>query len=233
MMTARQALRRKTEPDFMRMSREEKKRSHARIVESAARIVRAEGIERPTVADFMKAAGMTHGGFYRHFETRDQLILAAFQAASADRAARFEQMKDALGPEAAAAAFKADYLTDSHVENPEAGCHLAALAGDVARGPDALKAMFGSGVRYCADALAGGMEGSDQERREQALREFAMIAGAIMVARAADPQTAHALLAACRKGSPEVGSKVAPTARRGRTDRAAATQAAAPKRAES
>jgi TetR/AcrR family transcriptional repressor of nem operon len=199
----------------MRMSQEEKERSHARIIESAAKIVRVEGLERPTVADFMNAAGMTHGGFYRHFETRDELILAAFQAAGAERAASFEQMKDALGPQIAAAAFKADYLTDRHVANPEVGCHLAALGGDVARGSDPLKAMFGADVQSCGKALAAGMEGSDAERQTQALREFAMLAGAVMVARAADPQTARAVLAACRKGSPQGRLAPANARRRG------------------
>lgn len=187
----------------MRMSQEEKDRSHARIVESAAKIVRVQGLERPSVADFMGAAGMTHGGFYRHFETRDDLILAAFKAAAKDHGATFEQRLEAYGPEIAAATYKADFLTEGHVDHPEQGCPLAALGGDVARGPEALKTLFGAGVRRSVAALAGGMTGSEEERREQALREFAMMVGAVILARAADPETARPLLAACRQGSPQ------------------------------
>ena len=202
----------------MRMSQEEKDRSHARIVDSAAKIVRAQGIERPSVADFMNAAGMTHGGFYRHFETRDDLILAAFEAAAKDHGATFEQRLEAYGPEIAAATYKADFLAQGHVDHPEQGCPLAALGGDVARGPEALKTLFGAGVRRSATALAGGMTGSEEERRDQAFREFAMMVGAVILARAADPDTARTLMAACRKGSPQgrlsdTGARPAPKAR--------------------
>jgi TetR/AcrR family transcriptional repressor of nem operon len=216
------------EAGVMRMSQEDKDRSHARIVESAAKIVRIQGLERPSVADFMNAAGMTHGGFYRHFETRDDLILEAFEAASKERSEILAQNTDAYGPAIAAAIFKADYLVDGHVTHPEVGCPLAALAGDVARGSDALKAMFGAGLQSSFAALAEGMEGSDEGRRDQAVREFAMMAGAVMLARAADPETARAILAACRKGSPqgrERSPRVKPDAKGGGAGRRAISTA--------
>jgi len=184
----------------MRVSQEEKDRSHKRIVEAAARLMRERGIESTSVADVMTEAGLTHGGFYRHFDTKDALTEAALQSA-------FDQIVSEFGPpasrapQAAVAAFQAHYLSTGHVANPGLGCPIAALVSEVGRGSEALKAAFGRGVDRLVTRLAAGMPGAAAKRRERAMRELAMMAGAIMIARACDPQTAQAVLAACEPKS--------------------------------
>jgi TetR/AcrR family transcriptional repressor of nem operon len=183
----------------MRVSQQEKDRSHKRIVEGAARLFRKRGIEATSVGDAMTNAGLTHGGFYRHFETKDALVAAAIRSA-------FEEIADAISaeaerrtPRAAVADYFAHYLTGDHVQHPELGCPAAALGGDVARGSADLKREFGAGFNRVAATVAKGLQGSERERRETAIREIALRAGAVMLARASDPETAEAVLAACRR----------------------------------
>jgi len=184
----------------MRVSQEEKERSHERIVASAARLVRERGIGSTSVADVMGEAGLTHGGFYRHFDTKDALLEAALQSAFDQMASGLEAQLGRDGPEAAAS-YQAHYLSQGHMDRPGIGCPMAALGGEVARGPDALKAVFGAGVNRMIAKLAECMQGSDQEKQANAMRELAMLAGAIVIARASDPDTARIVLSACRGGS--------------------------------
>jgi TetR/AcrR family transcriptional repressor of nem operon len=85
---------------------------------------------------------------------------------------------------------------------PGRGCPIAALGGDVARGATALKARFGAGARRIIGLLARDLPGSEKARRARAARQLAMMAGAIMIARASDPETARDVLAACREHRP-------------------------------
>lgn len=182
----------------MRVSQEEKTRSHERIVESAARLLRERGVESTGVAEVMGAAGLTHGGFYRHFEDKDALVAAALGSAFAQLTSTLEACFEGRDPAAAVAAFQVHYLSDGHVAQPGIGCPLAALGGEVARGPAALKAAFGAGVERMVTALAAGMPGPEPGRRAAAARKLAMLVGAAVIARASDPATARAVLDACR-----------------------------------
>jgi len=182
----------------MRVSQAEKDKSHARIVQTAARLIRERGPETTSVADVMTGAGLTHGGFYRHFGNKDALTEAALDAA-------FEQILGALDarlksdtPPGALAGFKDLYLSEAHVGHPGLGCPIAAIAGEVARGTMALKQVFGKGVERLVARMAMGMPGAEARRREHAIRQLAMMAGAVMIARASDPQTAQSVLVACR-----------------------------------
>ena len=186
----------------MRVSRHEMANTHRRIVAGAARLLRQRGTERINVADVMAEAGLTNGGFYRHFESRDALIEAALQASFEEFGSALEARFEHQAPAAAIGEYKADYLATGHVEHPEMGCPIAALGGDVGHGPPALKAAFGEGVRRAVTALMQGMQGSDDERRSAAMRELAMLAGAVVIARASDAETAEAVLAACREETP-------------------------------
>lgn len=182
----------------MRVTRNEKAQNHTRIVDSAAHLLREQGIENTAVADVMAEAGRTHGGFYRHFASKDAMVEAALHAAFS----QIEAMLDHLNgtePSDARAAFQAHYLSDAHCAHPGQGCPVAALAGDVARAKGPLKAVFGAGVSRVATGIAAGLSGSPGERRAQALRHLAMLAGAVTIARASDPDTARAVLTACRE----------------------------------
>ncbi len=178
----------------MRVSQAEKDRSHRRIVEVAARLIRERGLEGASVAEVMTEAGLTHGGFYRHFESKDALIAEALSAAFAQSLAR-------LNP-GEAADFHALYLSRAHLDHPGLGCPVAALASDIGRASSALKAAFGVGVNRMVSTLAERMKrrapsSRAAANRKQAMREMAMLVGAIVVARAVDPATARELLEAC------------------------------------
>ena len=182
----------------MRTSRDDKAKTHQRIVQGAARLMRERGLAATSVADVMNDAGLTHGGFYRHFDGKEALMLAALEAAFAERRTALEQRFQDQPPEQAVAGYHADYLHDGHVAAAGHGCPVPTLAGDLARAPDALKAAYGANIRHVIGLLAQGMPGSPSERQALAARELAMLAGAIMLARASDPETAALVLAACR-----------------------------------
>jgi TetR/AcrR family transcriptional repressor of nem operon len=183
----------------MRVSRKEMEKNHARIVQGAARLARERGIEQTSVADAMGAAGLKHGGFYRHFGTKDDLMDAALNAAFEQMIAELAAGFDGKDPRKAAADYRAHYLSKAHVEHPGFGCPVAALGIDVARGSESLKGSFGAGVQKTLGTLAEGMPGGKAERRTRAARELAMLVGAIVIARASDPDTARTVLNACRQ----------------------------------
>jgi TetR/AcrR family transcriptional repressor of nem operon len=182
----------------MRMSRDEKARSHSRIVFSAARRLRAHGIEGTSVADMMSDADLTHGGFYRHFTSKDALVRAALDAAFDEMLAQVARTFELSVPGEAVADVKSFYLARAHVGNAESGCPIAALAGDVCRQSDAVRETFTAGVERMLRALAAGMDGTPAQRRKAAARELATMVGAVMIARASDAPTSHDVLRACR-----------------------------------
>lgn len=190
----------------MRVSQAEMDKGHARIVEGAARLFRERGIEKTSVSDVMAEAGFTQGGFYRHFKNKDAIVIAALQTAFDHIASSIEGKTESTEPPAAVEAFRGRYLSKQHLDSPGKGCPIAALGCDVARGSDGLRIAFGAGVSRITAALARGKHGSAQERRIKATQELAMMAGAIMIARACDPETARQVLAACRAVSPEESS---------------------------
>ncbi len=185
----------------MRMSQADKDRTHARILGHAAGLLRERGLKGTSVADVMSEAGLTHGGFYKHFDSKDALIESALDAAFTDIVAMVERT-DTL------AAYQARYLSPVHVENPGRGCPVAALGQEVARESDALKATFGRGVQRIVAAVALRLRGSPTARRKAAIRQMCTLVGAVVVARASDPQTVAEVLAACREGQTNALSPV-------------------------
>ena len=178
----------------MRMSQEEKEKSHGRIVTSASRLLRERGLAGASVEDVMKDAGMSHGGFYKHFDSKEALVEAAMAAA-------FAEITNALergDPQRAVAAYRARYLSDGHKSNPGMGCPVAAIGQEIGRAPNGLKATFSAGVRRTVAALARTMKGSTHVKEAAAFRELSMLVGAIVIARASDPKTARDVLAACK-----------------------------------
>ena len=182
----------------MRVSQEEKDRSHGRIVAGAARLMRERGTEGASVADVMRDAGLTHGGFYRHFGTKEEMLAVALQSAFDQTMAELDRRLREQAPAAAVADFRAFYLSHGHLEQPGVGCPAAAVGADIGRGPAGLKSAFGEGVRRMVAALAKGMRGGAEARRASAVRELALLVGAIVIARASDPDTAREVLLACQ-----------------------------------
>ena len=146
----------------------------------------------------MREAGLTHGGFYKHFDSKDALVESAIADAFADFARMLEE-GEALP---AAEAYRALYLSEEHRGHPGRGCPVAALGQDVGRGSLRLRAAFGDGVRRIVAALVRGLGGAAQAERSAAIREFSMLVGAMVIARASDDETAREVLAACRSERP-------------------------------
>lgn len=116
-----------------RMSEAEKQRSHQRILEAAARLFRANGIGDTSVSDVMTAAGMTHGGFYRHFASKEDLVSAAFRHAVDGVVSAIEREETLDGRARERQGYIDTYLSSEHVENNGKGCPLAALGVELAR----------------------------------------------------------------------------------------------------
>lgn len=166
----------------MRQSREETAESRTRIVRAAARLFRRNGLEATTVADVMQAAGLTHGGFYRHFASKDALAAAAVAEAFKER--NHSLCPEGLPPEPSALSnYIASYLSLSHIEHPEVGCPIAALASEAAHGPPALQSALADGTDRLVNLLAGAAVG-DALARERAMRVLASMVGAVAIARA-------------------------------------------------
>ena len=182
----------------MRVSKKEMAKSHENILNGASRLLRERGIESTIVNDVMAEAGMKNGGFYRHFESKEALVTETLEIAFQQLLAFVDTQFEALEPSKAMAGYRSYYLSAAHVENAGSGCPVAALSGDVARARDDVKASFSAGVNAMVDALAKGLPGSASAKRKQATREFALLVGAVVIARACEPNTKRAVLSACR-----------------------------------
>jgi TetR/AcrR family transcriptional repressor of nem operon len=167
-------------------SRDEKAKSHDRIVEIASARIREEGIDGPGVAEIMKAAGLTHGGFYKHFESRDELIDEAaehvFEDSRRSMAAAIDGAADPL------AAFVDGYLSTGHRDGPEAGCGVVALGTDAPRAGARVRAAYTDQVRFYLaelERLIGDLDG-EAATRKQAVVALSMLVGSLLIARAVD-----------------------------------------------
>jgi TetR/AcrR family transcriptional repressor of nem operon len=169
----------------MPWKKEHKSATRARILEAASAAIRERGIAGVSVAEAMEAAGLTHGGFYAHFKSKDELVADAFEYAC-------EQSGSALHAAAGKAphgekllAVAETYLKPTHARHPERGCPISTVGPDLVRGQ-------GPGREAVADAmrerlawleeLAGG--GTKEDRRATAAGTYAAMLGAIFVARA-------------------------------------------------
>ena len=172
----------------MRKSRIEAAKTRERIVTAAAAEFRQHGIAATGLADLMKAAGLTHGGFYRHFALKDQLVAEACSAANATMTERVassaSQKRGRKGLEAAVA----DYLSAEHRDNPRDGCPLAALGSELARADTQTRAAATAGFLKLVDALAGGIDGMPDEARRRALVAALTLIGALTVSRVVTDQ---------------------------------------------
>jgi TetR/AcrR family transcriptional repressor of nem operon len=169
----------------MRHSKEDKAASHERIVASAAARIRESGTEQPGVAEIMHAAGLTHGGFYKHFGSRDELIVEAVERALTDSESRVSELT--AGADDPLAAFADAYLSAAHRDNPATGCGVAALGTDIPRvGGPAQEAYRAQVERYLAH-FQQLLEGDEETTRRRATVTLSAMVGAVMIARALGP----------------------------------------------
>lgn len=165
----------------MRGSREDKAASHERIVAIAATRIREAGTDQPGVAEIMKAAGLTHGGFYKHFASRDELIAEAVQRAMVDSGPRIAEI--IAGADDLLSAFVDAYLSEEHRDDPGSGCGVAALGTDVARIGAAPQDAFRAQVDRYREQLQPLFDGDDDEARRRATTTLCTMVGALIIAR--------------------------------------------------
>ena len=170
----------------MKVSREQAAVNRERILEAGTRLFRERGFDGIGVADLMQEAGLTHGGFYGHFASKEDLMAKSCERALAKSAAKWESLVARDGRQALAA-MTDSYLSTRHRDHPGAGCLVAALGVEAGRhGPDVRRA-FTDGVKSLVAVLASAIPGRARAaRRRQALATFAGMVGAIVLARAVD-----------------------------------------------
>lgn len=181
----------------MKVSREQVALNRERIVETAARLFREKGYDGIGVADLMKSAGLTHGGFYGHFASKEDLLAAATEHALQQSVQRWQGYL-AEGRETALRKIGDGYLSEQHRDQPGKGCSVTALGADIARLGDKARHALTEGARGQLAVLEQLMPGADAAtRRQQALAQYAAMVGAIVLARAVDDAAlSHEMLAA-------------------------------------
>jgi TetR/AcrR family transcriptional repressor of nem operon len=162
----------------MRKSKAETVASRRDIVEQAGRLFREYGPDRVSVADVMAAAGMTHGGFYKHFNSKDALFAAALETVFAERLQRLTDLSDG-DPIQGLAGYLDTYFLPGHVENRAFGCPIAGLTGDALRQSPEAAATLGTGSRAILEKFAAALGNEDE-----AIRILSLAIGAVILARA-------------------------------------------------
>jgi len=169
--------------------------SHDRILDIAAARIRRDGIDRLAVAELMKEAGLTHGGFYRHFDSREHLVAEAAQRALSKGSA-WTMAAAKLGGQRGFTALVDGYLSAWHRDHPEAGCGVAGVAVDVARTGGPERGSYTRQVRVCLAVLADLIDNPDRQAGErEAVLTLSALVGAISMARAVDdPELSEQIL---------------------------------------
>jgi TetR/AcrR family transcriptional regulator, transcriptional repressor for nem operon len=192
----------------MRLSQAESERNRKQILEAAGRLFRERGFDGVGVDGLMKGAGFTHGGFYNHFASKEELEAEASAAGIAQKNAELvEALSDPRGD--AWKRYVHTYLSAEHRGDRASGCTLGALAADAARKGPTVQARFVKAVEGMAGALADHLAHKPSRgkqaraHRERALQMVSELVGALVLARAvaaADPALSDEILAANRRG---------------------------------
>lgn len=164
-----------------------KEETHERIVATAARAIRRRGYDATGVADVMKEAGLTHGGFYAHFASKTALLAEAADRAGAQSMDSLRQAAAAAPPGQALSALLDAYLSEAHVRNAELGCPIAALGSEMPRQDDAVRAAATRRIKELVDLIARELPGWGKAgAHEQAMGTLATLVGSLVLARAVD-----------------------------------------------
>ena len=174
----------------MRVSREKMQQHRERVLDAAATLFRERGLEGIGVAEIMESVGLTHGGFYRHFRSKDDLAAQACARAFEQALGRLETKRGDL------TRYTTNYLTERHRDQPGQGCPIACFAAEIASTAAPVRAEFVDGLARYLDLLA------ERLPRERAIVLVASLVGALLLARATaadSPQLSAEILAAMRE----------------------------------
>ncbi|HZA92156.1 MAG TPA: TetR/AcrR family transcriptional regulator [Gemmatimonadales bacterium] len=185
-----------------------KEATHERIVEAAARAIRRSGYSGTGVADIMKDAGLTHGGFYAHFDSREAMLAEAADRAGAESVATLERIAAGAPPEKALETLMRAYLSKEHLERAESGCPMAALGSEMPRQAPEVRRAATRRIKEAIDLVARQLpEWGKPGAHEQALATLSTMVGAMVLARAVDdPKLSDAFRSAALKHSTPISS---------------------------
>lgn len=170
----------------MRYSKEHKQETHARIVRRASVKLREKGAHGISVADLMKDAGLTHGGFYAHFASREALVVEAFAYAMDRSTERWRKLASELGRDERLSALVDGYLTAGHRDDPGRGCAVPALGAEIARESLKTRKAFAAKLDEMIAMIASDyVDAPPKEARKQAMAMLATMIGTLVMARVA------------------------------------------------
>jgi len=168
----------------MGYSKAQKAKTHERIVKLASKRFREEGLAGIGIAELMKEAGLTVGGFYKHFDSRDDLVADAVSSAFGGWKRRVEAAKSGGAPVSYEKLID-EYLNEAHRDNPGTGCAFSALAPEIARSDKRTRALTSEQVRNDIQLIATLLPGRDKRTaRSRAILIFSALVGAMSLARA-------------------------------------------------
>jgi TetR/AcrR family transcriptional repressor of nem operon len=177
-----------------------KAQTRGKILAAAAEAFRARGAGGVGLAEVMGEAGLTHGGFYAHFKSKDELIAAALKTVNDARVARFNEVASERAPVSGLDTAIEVYLSSRHREHPESGCTIATLGSELARGSGKARRQIGANARAWLDQFARHAPAATRAAKQrQATGAFAAMIGGLILARTAeDPHESDRILADVR-----------------------------------
>jgi len=197
----------------MRYSREHKLETHARIVKRASVRLREKGAHGVGVADLMNDAGLTHGGFYAHFDSREALVIEAFAYAMDRSTERWRKLSEQTPPDKRFAAIVNAYLSAVHRDDPGHGCAVPSLGSEIARESPKTRKAFAAKLEQMIGMLAEQIPGlPPKAARKQAMAALGTMMGTLVMARiAGNGELSDEILAAGRES---VLGRVTPASKR-------------------
>ncbi|WP_127490334.1 TetR/AcrR family transcriptional regulator [Paenibacillus ehimensis] len=166
-----------------------------KILQSASQAFRASGIKAVSVPQIMSGAGLTHGGFYAHFESKEQLVAEACKSAMEDTVARLGSVAEQTADGQKLTAVIESYLSATHRDSAEQGCIMPALAGEIARSSEDIREVFTDEVSRFLSFVSG-LVGQDEDK---SIALTATMVGSILLSRSVnDPELSNKILSVCR-----------------------------------
>jgi TetR/AcrR family transcriptional repressor of nem operon len=186
----------------MRYEKDHKRQTHERVLKIAAKALREKGPDRVAVGEVMQAAGLTHGGFYAHFASKDAFLAETLAMIFAQAGERMNKLLEGLPPRHALATYIDYYVSVTHRDDPGRGCPAAALNSDMPRQSRKFRAAFDAGARMLVDGLTRRIAAAGIADAEAlAAPTLSAMVGAVALARAvSDTQLSDDLLASARAG---------------------------------